>query len=594
MNHQRLNRLQFLSSTEPEPPVSVREAIAKSWQRSRLADVKPGRFAPPYAVNSTEQEQRLLRVVRPVVQRFGEQLSECKISVLVANTHASIADRWVANRHLERQLDRIMLAAGFSYAEEHVGTNAIGTALEQGGSVAVAGGEHFADALQDMGCAAAPIHDPRSGRVLGIVDVTSMHRDFNPVMLPLVLQAVADVEQRLVDEASVGERLLLERFLQATRRSRRPVVVMNDRVVLENPAAAKLLGATDHAVLWEEMLRAREASTTPGVTLRIGDGAMMTARLQPVVDGGTIVGELVEIVSGTPLRSSRRTAQGSRHVAGSAPAQLPLLVGRSSRWAETVAATVQYAHGRVRVVIAGEAGVGKLAVARAMHELGGGDGAFVTRDTADMATEGMVTWIERTVCALAGPPATVVIRHIELLDTAMAHKVAEVIDDSAHRNTAWLLATFTSTTTPPAGVSSGAGGLLLDRFPHVIDVPPLRQRTDDVPVLVRHWLGERRCAPEVIAALMAQRWPGNLRELQELLISVRSQGDGRGTLSLTNFPSGYRVRPRGLTLLEQTEYGAIVGALMACQGNKVLAANRLGMSRSTLYRKMATLGIDPA
>ena len=205
MNHQRLSRLQFLSSTEPEPSVSVRAAFAKSWQRSRLSGVKPGRFAPPYAVIGAEQEQRLLRAVRPVLQRFAEQLSDCRMSVIVTNPQASIADRWVANRHLERQLDRIMLAAGFSYAEEHVGTNAIGTAVEQGCPVAVAGGEHFADALQDMGCAAAPIRDPRSGRVLGIIDVTSVHRDFNPVMPPLVLQAAADVEQRMVDEASIGE-----------------------------------------------------------------------------------------------------------------------------------------------------------------------------------------------------------------------------------------------------------------------------------------------------------------------------------------------------------------------------------------------------
>ena len=116
-----------------------------------------------------------------------------------------------------------------------------------------------------------------------------------------------------------------------------------------------------------------------------------------------------------------------------------------------MATTVQYADGRGRVVIAGEAGVGKLAVARAMHELGGGDRAFVVRDTADVAAEGMATWIERTMLALAGPPATVVIRHVELLEMAMAHEVAKAIDDDTHRSTAWLLATLTSAITPPGG-----------------------------------------------------------------------------------------------------------------------------------------------
>lgn len=585
MDDQRLIRERFFSSAEPEPPVSVRGAIAKSWQRSRLSGVQPDGFAPPYAIPDTEHEHRLLRAVRPVLQRLGEQLSGCSTAVVVADARAQIADRWVEDDQLERQLDRIMLATGFSYGEDYVGTNAIGTALEQGGSATVAGGEHFADVLQCMACAAAPVRDPRTGRVLGLIDVTAMHRDFSPLMLPLVLQAAANVEQRLVDEASVDERVLLARFLQAARRTRRPVVSMNDHVLIENPAAAELLDATDHAVLWEEVRRAREAPTAPDATLQIGHGGAITARFWPVVDGGQLVGELVMLDPQTPPRSSLRTRPGNPGAARSAPTHLPLLVGRSSAWAETVAKAAHYAQGRGRVLLEGLPGVGKLAVARAMHELRGGDGVFVVRDAADIATEGVAAWTEHTAGVLAGPPATVTIQHLELLDATAAQKLAQAIDRMADQSEVWLAATIT------AGVL-GARPPLLDRFPNTMVVPPLRQRADDVPVLIEHLLGKRGCAPEVLSALVGQQWPGNVRELREVLHFLCMEREGGAPLRLTDLPPEYRLRrPRGLTLLEQAEFSAIVDALSACRGNKLHAAKRLGISRSSLYRKMGAFEI---
>jgi sigma-54 dependent transcriptional regulator, acetoin dehydrogenase operon transcriptional activator AcoR len=580
MDHQRVTRERFFSSAEPGPPGSVSGAIATSWQRSQLSGVRPDVFAPPHAIPDAEQQHRLLRAVRPVLHRLGEQLSGCSTAVVVADARAQIIGRWVEDDQLERQLDTIMLATGFSYAEDHVGTNAIGTALEQGGSATVVGGEHFADVLQEMACAAALIHDPRTGRVLGVIDVTAMRRHFSPLMLVLGLQAVANVEQRLVDEASVDERVLLARFLQAARRTRRAVVSMNDRILIQNPAAAELLDATDHAVLRVEVRRALEAATAPDATLQIGHGGAITARLRPVVDGGQFVGELVMLDPQAPPRSSLRTRPGNLGAARSAPTHLPLLVGRSSAWAETVAKAAHHAQGRGRVLIEGRPGVGKLAVARAMHELRGGDGAFVVRDAADMSTDSVAAWTGHTAGVLAGPPATVTIRHLELFDATVAQMLAQAIDRMADQSEVWLAATITT------GVL-GARSPLLDRFPNTMVIPPLRQRADDVPALIEHLLGKRRCAPGVVSALVAQRWRGNVRELRELLHVLCMQRGGGAPIRLSDLPPEYRLRrPRGLTLLEQAEFSAIVDALSACRGNKLHAAKRLGISRSSLYRKM--------
>jgi transcriptional regulator of acetoin/glycerol metabolism len=71
--------------------------------------------------------------------------------------------RLTAGHDLERHLDSIQLAPGFSYAEEFAGTNGIGTALESGQAAHVSGHEHYAGQLADLACAAVPIRHPVSG-----------------------------------------------------------------------------------------------------------------------------------------------------------------------------------------------------------------------------------------------------------------------------------------------------------------------------------------------------------------------------------------------------------------------------------------------
>src|SRR5580698_2206683 len=71
-----------------------------------------------------------------------------------------VLTRLTADHDLERALDGIKLAPGFSYAEERVGTNGIGTALESGGPAHVFGHEHYAETLEGLACAGVPIHDP--------------------------------------------------------------------------------------------------------------------------------------------------------------------------------------------------------------------------------------------------------------------------------------------------------------------------------------------------------------------------------------------------------------------------------------------------
>jgi transcriptional regulator with PAS, ATPase and Fis domain len=136
-----------------------------------------------------------------------------------------------------------------------------------------------------------------------------------------------------------------------------------------------------------------------------------------------------------------------------------------------------------------------------------------------------------------------------------------------------------------------------------INLPPLRDRPDDVSILVDHFLREisqvkqtppRRVSPEVMRRFQQYRWPGNVRELRNTLeqMMVLAEGDllterdlPERVLESSQAVTSPKEIPTGLTM-EELEKLAITKALDQCAGNRTHAANRLGISVRTLQRKL--------
>ncbi|MCB0855433.1 MAG: sigma 54-interacting transcriptional regulator, partial [Bacteroidetes bacterium] len=137
-----------------------------------------------------------------------------------------------------------------------------------------------------------------------------------------------------------------------------------------------------------------------------------------------------------------------------------------------------------------------------------------------------------------------------------------------------------------------------------VELPPLRERPEDLPELVSHFLREFSTAfgkrfggvdDGALRAMRAYPWPGNIRELQHAIERAVIMADGP-QLSAVDFslnqPLGANnVRPKTLNL-EEMEKHAIMQAIKSCNGNYTQAAKELGFGRSTLYRKMELYGIE--
>ena len=176
-------------------PGRLRQDILSSWKRSLLAGLAPERFEVPH-VTEVDEGGPLAWTAAPVMTRIAEDLEGTGIGILLADSHGHIIGRRSGDRHVLRLLDQVELAPGSHYDEDHVGTNAIGTAVALARPSVVAGPEHFADALGKMACAASPLTDAH-GQLIGVLDLTCAARDFNPLMLPLAKHAVAEITAKL-------------------------------------------------------------------------------------------------------------------------------------------------------------------------------------------------------------------------------------------------------------------------------------------------------------------------------------------------------------------------------------------------------------
>jgi DNA-binding CsgD family transcriptional regulator len=283
---------------------AVRAEIGASWQRSATSGLTPDRFVvPPSPV--IDADGALVRAARPVLEQLAEDLAVYRMAVVVTDAGGDVLERRVSEGQLRGRLDGLLLAPGFSYAEECVGTNAIGTALEQRRPSIVEGDEHFADALTAMACAAVPIADPRSGRILGAIDLTCAAADGSPLMLPLATQAARQIEERLVDGARMGERVLLQQFLRERRGAKGPLVLVSEGTMMTNAAADRVVAPGDEAVLWESALRMLGGSGEPAEVVLLG-GQALEVRCQPVLDGGVVTAAVLH------LRPAASAAVGAR------------------------------------------------------------------------------------------------------------------------------------------------------------------------------------------------------------------------------------------------------------------------------------------
>lgn len=602
-------RDRFLAQ-EPVDRSAVREPILASWWRSREWNVAANRLDLSY-LGDPDLETTLARAAEPVLRHLSEQLDGQPISIILTDASGLVLRRFTGDHDLERQLDSIRLVPGFSYAEEVVGTNGIGTALESGGPAHVFGHEHYAEHLEGMACAGVPIRDPVSGKTVGVLDLTCWRRDADPLMLSLVRSTADQLTQALAETSSSRDVRLLQEYTRACRHTGGIVLALGNDVVMLNDHARQALSPADQAVLIAQATEtlsaaAVTASATRGrrrpsgaVTVDLPSGAVARMFCRPVGEFGLLVAsaEPVPLADGVvhvklmaPADAPAADAPASR-----AAMSLPGLVGTGAAWRRACRAVdASYERGEW-LALEGEPGVGKLALVRAVHQRRNPAARCHVLDAADAAC--IPDWLSLVRAELLDGTGMLVLRHVHVLNAAQVRGLTAALSQARG---AGRVAGLRVAATLDRGAARADLTSLLRLFPGTVVVPPLRHHSEDLRDLVPFFLGKLSqqgrvtCSPAATQLLLRHAWPGNATQLWTVLKQVVRRRRVGQIMPEDLPPECWTVSRRMLSPLESIERDAIVQSLLDHSGNKIRAARALGMSRATIYRRIHEYGIVTA
>ena len=317
---------------------------------------------------------------------------------------------------------------------------------------------------------------------------------------------------------------------------------------------------------------------------------------------------------------------------GSNGSAVPIIVGASEGIARVKELVELAARGGENVLLLGETGSGKELVARAIYRAAGGEGPFVPHNCAltpaDMFdseflghVRGSFTGAHRSRIGLlrAAHGGILFLDELECLGLAHQAKLLRVLDDGQVRALGSERPTLVSVrfiaATNRAPDSLMAEGTLREDFyfrlsGFEIRIPPLRERLDDVPLLVEHflWPSGKRASRATIDRLMRCSWPGNVRQLRSIVVraAVNATGDlvepndldlnvpgGLGASSIAPRPRWSLPAPGVDDLrLETVASETLLRVLTMHEGNRSRTARALGIHRSTLHRRLQKLGLS--
>ncbi|HBS75238.1 MAG: transcriptional regulator [Microbacterium sp.] len=270
----------------------VRPLVRDSWERS-LASLVGAEGLPPMALSREELEEyrraHPLATVMDMIRGLLLPGEAGESGVVVAVGDASGRLLWVeGDLDIRRRTGDMGFVEGANWAEDAVGTAAPGTALRLDRSVQIHGAEHYNRLVQPWSCTAAPLHDPETRRLLGVIDVTGGAEAVTPQAQLLVDAAARAIESELL-VARLRRRAEAPKR-RATRRA--PVratlrVLGRDRAVLEtggasDPTASVQLSARHAEILLMLATHRAGLSAERLGELVYGDGATESLRPEMV------------------------------------------------------------------------------------------------------------------------------------------------------------------------------------------------------------------------------------------------------------------------------------------------------------------------
>ncbi len=601
--------------------------IHQSW--ARCADLDPALLADPNPLTRADLDLRreanhhLLRLAEPCLDALGALGDSAHSVVLLADASGLILHER-GSRSFQDKARRVALQPGVSWAEPLRGTNAIGTALHDGRAVRIHGAEHFLACNSILSCHAAPIFSA-TGEILGILDLSGPADDMRDYVLTLVQRMARGITDQMLCESPL--RRLDFRLGREPEDDGRALLLLDDdaRIAGANEAALRALDAD-----WGRLIG------TP--CSQWIDGPLHT-RDTPLHrhDGQPLTGRLI-----APPRAPARpvsTSHAPKHpkAADTRPDARPLPEPDAVS-SPLLDQAVRALDSGLAVLLCGETGTGKEVLSRHIHARGAWRaGPFVAINCAALpehlveselfgyepgaftgarreGARGLLRQAQGGVLFLDEIGDMPLALQTRLLRVLQEREVQPLGSDKRVPLAFGLISASHQDLKSLVAQGRFRADLYYRLQDMPLHLPPLRERPDLAAFVEDAYraLGGR-LSGDALAALARHDWPGNYRELFSVLRRLRCQHPGPVPVTIGGLPgdiappgsrsAGPAAREPVLPIMAETgrapapqtdagpglralERQAIEQALRDCQGSVSRAARRLGIHRSTLYRKL--------
>ncbi|HJV27323.1 MAG TPA: sigma-54-dependent Fis family transcriptional regulator [Aromatoleum sp.] len=627
--------------------VPGRQRIAVSRQRSqREYGLDPGAVARERVLTAErlaelrEREERFLRIATPGINWLHQQIGGLGYCILLTDRNGATVDRRAHPRH-EREFEDHGLRVGACWSEQDQGTCGIGTALIDRAPLLVHEAEHFLIRNHGISCSAVPLFGPCE-EILGVLNTTAISantdRGSQSVAYNLSLLTASRIEQAIFFEENAASWVIRlstqpeswtpdDSILLAFDEGGRVVCMSRQlRHQLPNPHGdlriEDLLDVTAERLL-------RFAHTNPGVPITI-----------PCVLGVSSVHAQIRSprkpVPAAAAKGALAPSARATSLAGNASTGFEGLAVSDPRLLENISRIKLLANNRIPILLLGETGAGKERFAKAIHDFsrrrdkpfiaincaaipetlieselfGYKEGAFTgARAKGNSGKIAQANGGTLFLDEIGDMPLALQTRLLRVLAegelVALGASVPERVDVSV------ICATHRDL---PSMVRDKLfrEDLFYRLNAATFRIPALRERSDVVDV-IRMVFAEEAASAERTATLsahterrlLAYRWPGNIRELRNVLryaiavctatvVGPEHLPETFGETASEQAPPRNTKACVSAEERKDRERDALVGTLSRCGWNATEACRQLGMSRSTFYRKLKEHGIVPS
>jgi len=623
------------------PDNAVRRMVEDSWRRCLDTGVSPGQCSAPVVVDEDGmrslqgRHHDLIEAAKPVMAHAHDFLSESGTMMILTDPKGVIL--WVeGDPSAKFDGHEIKLVPGALWDETSSGTNAIGTALASGQPIQICAAEHFCEGVKRWTCSASVIRDPYDGSILGALDISGLSGSHNTHCLALAVAGASRIETRLsAVEMARRARLLDITFNQSSRWTESGLVVFDRR--------GRLVRANENAGLYFNSL-GFDLDVCNDLGAKFGEEIervradlppwLKADWIEPVLERDERLGTILAIPP-SQRWAPRPAAKASPFTPPAPNDPFERIVGASATIATAKDRGRRLAKLHLPVLLLGPTGAGKEVFARALHDAGrDAKGPFVPLNcgsmTRDLLTSELFGYAEGAFTGArrggmvgkfeAASGGTLFLDEIGEMPLELQPHFLRVLEDGevyrvGENKPRKVQVRVVAATNRDLRDEVAQGRFRMDLYYRLavatLRLPALADHREDIPALAAHFVdltarthkvARKRIDADVIAALQAYSWPGNIRELRNVVegMTLLAEGD---SISREDLPPEFldapeppcgpsAVAPAAPLRLADRERETIIAAIEAERGNLTRVAARLGVAKSTLYEKVKRYGIS--